>query len=71
MKTLIIFASKTRTIEKCAKEINKQLKYSKIVNILNQNEDINRYDLIVVGIPIRIGMIDKKIRKFLINSIEI
>ena len=65
MKTLIIYASKTGTTEKCAKEINRQLKDSKIVNILNQNEDINKYDLIVIGTPIRMGMIDKKIKKFL------
>ena len=71
MKTLIIYASKTGTTEKCAKEINKKLKDSKIVNILNQNEDINHYDLIVIGTPIRMGMIDKKIRKFLIRNIEL
>ena len=70
MKTLIIYASKTGTTEKCAKEINRQLKDSKIVNILNQNEDINEYDLIIIGTPIRMGMIDKKIRKFLISNIE-
>ena len=70
MKTLIIYASKTGTTEKCAKEINRQLKDSEMVNILNQNEDINKYDLIVIGTPIRMGMIDKKIKKFLINNIE-
>ena len=70
MKTLIIYASKTGTTEKCAKEINRQLKDSKMINILNQNEDINEYDLIIVGTSIRMGMIDKKIRKFLISNIE-
>ncbi len=33
-------------------------------------KDINRYDLIVIGTPIRIGMIDKKIKKFLISNME-
>mgnify|MGYP000143026335 CR=1 FL=1 len=70
MKTLIIYASKTGTTEKCAKEINRQLKDSKMVNILNQDEDINKYDLIIVGTPIRMGMIDKKVRKFLISNIQ-
>lgn len=70
MKTLIIYASKTGTTEKCAKEVNRQLEDSKMVNILNQNEDINIYDLIVVGTPIRMGMIDKNIKKFLISNIE-
>lgn len=70
MKTLIIYASKTGTTEKCAKQINTQLEDSKMVNILNQDEDINRYDLIVIGTPIRMGMIDKKIKKFLISNSE-
>ena len=70
MNTLIIYASKTGTTEKCANQINRQLKNSKMVNILNQNEDINRYDLVVIGTPIRMGMIDKKIKKFLITNIE-
>ena len=63
LKTLIIYASKTGTTEKCAKEINKQLKDSTMVNILNQKDEaIENYDLIVVGTPIRIGMIDKEIK---------
>ena len=33
-------------------------------------KDINRYDLIVIGNSIRIGMIDKKIKKFLISNME-
>lgn len=70
MNALIIYASKTGTTEKCANEINRQLKNSKIVNILNQNENINEYDLIIIGTPIRMGMIDKKIKKFLISNIE-
>ena len=70
MNTLIIYASKTGTTEKCANKINRQLKNSKMVNILNQDEDINRYDLIIIGTPIRMGMIDKKIKKLLISNIE-
>lgn len=70
MKILIIYASKTGTTEKCAKEINTKIKNSKIVNIKNQNENIDKYDLIIIGTPIRIGMIDKKIKKFIINNLE-
>lgn len=71
MKTLIIYASKTGTTEECAKTINRHLKDSKMVNILKQNEDLNKYDLIVIGTPIRMGMIDKKIKNFLSRNIEI
>jgi len=71
MKTLIIYASKTGTTEKCAKKIKSHLRDSKLVNIRNQRENINKYDLIIVGTPIRMGMIDRKIKKFLIDNIEV
>lgn len=71
MKTLIIYASKTGTTEKCAKELNNKLKDSEMVNILNYNKDINKYDLIIVGTPIRMGKIDKRIKRFLNSNIEI
>lgn len=70
MKKLIIYASKTGTTEKCAKYISTLLKDITIINIYNQNEDINKYDLVIIGSPIRIGMIDKKIKKFLLDNME-
>lgn len=70
MKTLIIYASKTGTTEKCSKEIQKRLKDATIIDIYTNHEDIDKYDLIVIGSPIRIGMIDKKIKSFLIKNIE-
>lgn len=71
MKTLIIYASKTGTTQKCAKRIKEQLKDATVVNIDNQKEDISQYDLIVIGSPIRIGMMDNRIKKFLKNNKEI
>ena len=71
MKTLIIYASKTGTTEKCAKDIEKQLENSTAVNISTKNEDIIKYDLIIIGTPIRMGIIDKKIKKFLSTNKEI
>ncbi len=71
MKTLIIYASKTGTTKECAYKIKDKLKNSKIFDINSFNEDVNNYDLIVVGSPIRIGMIDNKIKKFLIKNKEI
>lgn len=70
MKTLIIYASKTGTTEKCAKNLKIQLKDATVMNIYTQNEDMNKYDLIVIGSPIRIGMIDKKIKNFLTKNKE-
>lgn len=71
MKTLIVYASKTGATEKCAKKLVSRINNTKMVNILNYNEDINNYDLIIIGSPIRMGMIDKRIKKFLNNNKEI
>lgn len=71
MKMLIIYASKTGTTEKCANLLKEKLEDADISNIKFLNNDINNYDLIVIGTPIRMGLIDKNIKKFLINNIDI
>ena len=52
MKTLIVYASKTGTTEKCAGKIGQNLKDATIINLsARQNEDINKYDKIIIGTP--------------------
>lgn len=70
MKSLIIYASKTGATESCAKKLKEQLKDCTMENIDNLKEDINQYYLIIIGSPIRMGMIDKRIKKFLLNNRE-
>lgn len=70
MKSLIIYTSKTGATESCAKKLKEQLKDCTMENIDNLKEDINQYDLIIIGSPIRMGMIDKRIKKFLLNNRE-
>lgn len=66
MKTLIVYASKTGTTERCAGILGQNLKDVTIINLTaTQNEDINKYDLIIIGSPIRMGMIDKRIKDFI------
>ena len=49
MKTLIIYASKTGTTEKCAGILGQNLKNSTIINLATiQNESIDKYDLIII-----------------------
>ena len=63
MKTLIVYASKTGTTEKCVGILEQNLKNATIINLATtQNEDINKYDLIIIGSPIRMGMIDKRVK---------
>lgn len=71
MKTLIIYASKTETTKKCANLLKEKLNDVDISNIKSLNIDINNYDLIIIGSPIRMGLIDKNIKKFLINNLDI
>ena len=72
MKTLIVYASKTGTTEKCAGIIGQNLKDAPIINLsARQNEDINKYDKIIIGTPIRMGMIHKKVKEFINKNAEI
>lgn len=71
MKTLIIYTSKTGTTKKCANLLKEKLNDVDIANIKSLNNDLNSYDLIIIGTPIRIGLIDKNIKKFLINNLDI
>ena len=70
MKTLIVYASKTGTTEKCAGIIGQNLKDATIINLsARQNEDINKYDKIIIGTPIRIKNVEilksKKVAYFI------
>lgn len=66
MRILIVYASKTGTTERCAGILGQNLKDVTIINLTaTQNEDINKYDLIIIGSPIRMGMIDKRVKDFI------
>lgn len=71
MKKIIVYASKTGTTEKCANIIAKNVKDIEIVNWEKQIVDINQYDLVIIGTPIRMGMIHKKIKQFINNNSEL
>lgn len=72
MKKLIVYSSKTGTTEKCAGILGQNLIDATIINLATiQNEDINKYDLIIIGSPIRMGMIDKKVKEFLSKNFNI
>ena len=63
MRILIVYASKTGTTERCAGILGQNLKDVTIINLIAaQNEDIDKYDLIIIGSPIRMGMIDKRVK---------
>lgn len=71
MEILIAYASKTGTTEKCAEILGEKLKDVTIINLERQNENISKYDLIIIGSPIRVGMIHKKVKQFILKNLEI
>ena len=72
MKILIVYARKTGTTEKCAEILGQNLKDTTIINLsTRQIENINKYDKIIIGSPIRIGMIHKKVKEFINKNAKI
>ena len=72
MRILIVYASKTGTTERCAGILGQNLKDVTIINLIAaQNEDIDKYDLIIIGSPIRMGMIDKRVKDFISKNFEL
>lgn len=65
MRTLILYASKTGTTEECAKRLKAEIPGSRLINIYDSAINIEEYDAFIIGSPIRMGMIDKKIKRFL------
>lgn len=70
MKTLIIYASQTGVTEDCAKNISKMLKGESITVNINKSNGIiiNNYDNIILGSSLRAGLINKKLKKWLIKN---
>lgn len=71
MKTIIIYASKTGTTEKCAKKVANKIENATMIDLNNQGADITDKDLIIIGTPIRMGLINKKVKRFISLNKEI
>lgn len=72
MRTLIVYASKTGTVKKCASLLAANLGCENCVlsDISLGEPDFSGYDCVVAGSYIRMGMTDKKINDFLIKLSE-
>jgi len=65
MKTLILYATKTGTTEKCAKLLAEKLENAEVYNLKNGEPDTEGYDMIIVGGSIRAGMLHRKAKKYI------
>ena len=71
MQILIAYAGKTGTTKKCAEILCQKLDNVTIVNLDMQDVDVTKYDFVIIGSSIRIGMIHSKIKKFINKNAEI
>ena len=71
MRTLIAFGTKTGTTRKCAQILQKKLGFGDIADVSLPLPPLSQYDLIIVGGPIRMGKLDKSVRKFIDDNREL
>lgn len=70
MKTLIVYASKYGTTEKCALLLKSKIDGDvDVVNLKNEKPNLSVYDAIIVGGPIYIGKLNKTVESFCINNL--
>lgn len=71
MKTLIAYASKTGTTEKCAKILSEYVSNADIFDLQSGNPVLDDYELIVIGGSIRAGMLHKAVKKYIKSNVEL
>jgi len=65
MKIGIFYGTKTQTTETCAKELANLLPNSHLINLNFDYLDVDDFDFIVIGSNVRLGKINKNVKKFL------
>ncbi len=69
MKTLIVYFSKYGTTQECVNLLLKELNGDvESCNIDNGKISIDSFDTIIIGSPVYIGHVNKKITKFIANN---
>ncbi len=72
MNTLIAYATKNGSTEKCAKILSQKLAANvDLCNLKNdKNYDLSKYDKVIIGSSIYIGQIRKETKKFCENNLD-
>ena len=65
MNTLIVYASKSGTTEKCVNLLKQELKDIHTANLQEESVNIDDYDIVVIGGAIRYGRLHKKVHQFI------
>lgn len=70
MEPCIIYATKNGTTKKTAEIISEKLGGCDIFNIDKDKLDLSKYDTVIIGSNIRMGTVDKKISKLMLQFIK-
>ena len=65
MKTLIAYASKTGTTEKCARTLAEKIPNATLVDLCAQKPDPSAYDQVIIGGSVRMGSLHVDARQYL------
>lgn len=73
MNALIAYSSKYGCTKKCVDLLHKELNGNvEIINLqISKNIDLSKYDKIIIGGSIYMGMIQKEVKEFCNNNLEI
>lgn len=69
MKTLLIYATRNGSTEKAAKRIAEKIGDCTVKNIAKDTFDLSGYTRVIIGSNIRMGTVDRRIRRLLLSQI--
>lgn len=68
VKSIVVYTSKTGTTKRCALEVVRQLDNCEMVEIGENAIELDDYDKVIIGFPIRMGRMPKPMRQFLAKN---
>lgn len=68
MKTLLIYYSKQQSTYRCMEHLSSRIQDSILTLVSSFKGSVSDYDHIIIGSPIYMGSINKKIKNFIINN---
>lgn len=72
MKILILYATKTGTVKKCASLLATHFGVDNctLIDIKDERNSLSDYDALIMGTPVRMGKIDKRLSSFIAKNKE-
>jgi len=71
MSVAIVYATVHGSTEKAAKLLHKQIENSEVFDINRDSFDLSKYDTVIIGSYVKMGMFDRNIRKFVLKYFNV